>query len=102
VYISQCYGGLKSAEWQQALAPAEIVTYNRLSTGIESLWSILVEAPGRLQAVREEKTRNPFDVKDVLDPDGDDVKEFAANARLSEDGEDANAVPWVKEPTAGQ
>jgi len=52
VYLSQCYGGRKSAEWQQALAPAEIVTFDRLSTDLEALWWLLVEAPQRLQEVR--------------------------------------------------
>jgi len=101
VYLSQCYAGTKSAEWRHALAPADIVTYDRLSTDLECLWWMMVEAPGRLQAVRE-KTRNPFDVKDVLDPDDGDVREFAANARLSGDVEDANATKWADESTPGQ
>jgi hypothetical protein len=53
-------------------------------------------------AGREEKTRNPFDVKDVPDPNGEDVKEFAAKVKLSGDGKDANAAEWAAKATAGK
>jgi hypothetical protein len=36
-------------------------------------------------------TRNPFNVKDVPDPDGQDVKEFAANTKIESSTNDANA-----------
>jgi len=39
--------------------------------------------------------RNPFDVMDVPDPNGRDVTEFAAGARLAGTGDDANAKAWA-------
>jgi hypothetical protein len=51
---------------------------------------------------QEAKTRNPFNVKDVPDPDGADVKEFAAKVKLSGDGKDANAEQWAEKETEGK
>ncbi len=42
--------------------------------------------------------RNPFGVEDAPDPDGSDVKEFAAGVRLSGTAEDANAEAWCLVP----
>jgi hypothetical protein len=39
-------------------------------------------------------TRNPFNVRDVPDPDGQDVEEFAANTKLGSSTNDANARAW--------
>jgi hypothetical protein len=39
-------------------------------------------------------TRNPFNVRDVPDPDGQDVEEFAANAEFWSSTNDANARAW--------
>lgn len=50
----------------------------------------------------KEKTRNPFKVKDVPDPDGEDVKAFAAKVKLEGDAKDANAKQWADEATAGK
>ena len=47
------------------------------------------------------KTRNPFDVPDVPDPDGKDVEAFAATVKLAGDAKDANAEQWVKQETTG-
>jgi hypothetical protein len=53
-------------------------------------------------AEKREETRNPFNVKDVPDPDGDDVKEFAAKVKLAGDGKDANAAQWADKEVAGK
>jgi hypothetical protein len=42
----------------------------------------------------ERRTRNPFGVMDVPDPDDRDVAEFAAHAHLSGDADDHNAADW--------
>jgi|SRR3954447_23931113 len=46
----------------------------------------------------EEKTRNPFKVEDVSDPDGEDVQEFAKKAKLAADDKDDNAQQWAAAP----
>jgi len=53
-------------------------------------------------AQQTDKPRNPFDVKDVADPDGADVKAFAENVKLAADGQDANAAQWSEKPTEGK
>ena len=40
------------------------------------------------------RIRNPFNVMDVPDPDDDEVKAFAAEARLEGSTEDENAQAW--------
>jgi hypothetical protein len=44
--------------------------------------------------------RNPFGVSDVPNPNGEDVQEFAKEAKLSADKEDANAPQWAENATA--
>lgn len=51
---------------------------------------------------KEEKARNPFGVKDVEDPDGKDVQDFAEKEKLAGDDKDPNAEQWVKEATKGK
>jgi hypothetical protein len=51
-------------------------------------------------AAGQEKARNPFNVEDVPDPDGEDVSAFAAKVELSGDGKDANAAQWVEKVTS--
>jgi hypothetical protein len=64
---------------------------------------ILVLNPGLTGAdEKAEKTRNPFGVPDVPDPDGKDVKDHAAKVKLAGDAKDANAEQWVKEVTTGK
>lgn len=48
-----------------------------------------------------EETRNPFGVKDVANPDGEDVQTFARAVKLSGKQADANAVQWVMRATPG-
>ena len=52
VYLSECYSRRKAAEWQQAFAPVEIVTFDRLSGQMEHLWWLWFDAPGRLREVQ--------------------------------------------------
>jgi hypothetical protein len=51
---------------------------------------------------KAETVRNPFDQKDVPDPDGKDVQDFAATVTLSGDDKDANAEQWVTEAREGK
>lgn len=55
------------------------------------------------QSHAEERTRNPFGVKDVPDPDGADVQAFAKEhlPELTGKDDDPNAEKWVAEETAG-
>lgn len=51
----------------------------------------------------EEASRNPFGLKDVADPDGADVQQFA-EARLKKltgGPDDPNAAQWVEKATSG-
>jgi hypothetical protein len=58
----------------------------------------LVAAPARAGDER----RNPFDVADVEDPYGDDVKQFAAKVKLDGGADDKNAKQWVDKETTGK
>jgi hypothetical protein len=50
----------------------------------------------------QEKVRNPFNVEDVPDPDGADVKAFAAQVKAPTDSNDPNAASWAEKKTAGK
>jgi hypothetical protein len=52
--------------------------------------------------VRAEDKRNPFDVDDVNDPVGEDVKQFAADHKLEGGKDDKNAEQWVTDETTGK
>jgi hypothetical protein len=74
---------------------------NRLWTFLVVI--VLVFAAGSVMTADDkEKTRNPFNVKDVPDPDGEEVKAFAAKVKLAGDAKDANAEQWVEKATAGK
>lgn len=47
------------------------------------------------------QTRNPFGVRDVPNPLGEDVKQFAAGRQLPGGGSDRNAARWVTRSTEG-
>jgi hypothetical protein len=49
-----------------------------------------------------DKPRNPFNVEDVPDPEGKDVKDFAAGVKLAGDAKDTNAERWAGKPTGGK
>jgi hypothetical protein len=59
----------------------------------------LSAAPSIRTGVRK-KTRNPFNVEDVPEPDGEDVKAFAAKVQPSGDSKDANAAQWAEKSTS--
>jgi hypothetical protein len=46
--------------------------------------------------------RNPFEVKDVPNPNGEDVQAFAQEAKLLTDRKDANATQWAEKATTGK
>jgi hypothetical protein len=46
--------------------------------------------------------RNPFEVKDVPNPDGEDVQAFAREAKLPADKKDDNAPQWSEKVTEGK
>lgn len=48
------------------------------------------------------KPRNPFGVKDVVDPDDNRLQNLAETVKLLGDDKDPNAEQWVKEATAGK
>jgi hypothetical protein len=52
-------------------------------------------------AANDGKTRNPFGVPDIQDPDDESVQDLAAKAKLAGDDKDSNAEQWVKEATEG-
>ncbi len=53
-------------------------------------------------ASSDEQLRNPFGVKDVNDPYGEDVKQFAKKVTLTGGVNDKNAKQWVKKKTKGK
>jgi len=55
-----------------------------------------------LTGAQEKGTRNPFKVKDVSDPDGADVKAFAAKTKLEGGAKDPNAKAWTEEGSGGK
>jgi hypothetical protein len=64
---------------------------------------VFVTAAGWYNAAEPaDKPRNPFNVEDVPDPQGKDVKEFAARVKLPGDAKDANAERWAGKPTGGK
>src|SRR5438046_1351587 len=64
--------------------------------------ALLLVFAAPFMAAEPEKTRNPFNVKDVPDPDGQDVKEFAEKNKLPGDDKDANAENWSGKTNEGK
>ena len=64
--------------------------------------ALALAASGSGAAEEGEGRRNPFNVPDVADPQGDDVRTFAAKVKLAGEREDANAWDWAPEPVAGR
>ena len=52
VYISACNGGELATEWDQRFAPAEVVTFDRLTGAMETLWWLWFDGPDRLKEIR--------------------------------------------------
>ena len=46
VYLTGCDNGAIAAEWERVLAPAHVVTYNRLSAWIEHIYWLLFKGAG--------------------------------------------------------
>jgi uncharacterized membrane protein len=51
VYVSACDGGDKAREWEQALAPAEVKTFGRLSAVAEHVVWLWSDGPRRVREV---------------------------------------------------
>ncbi len=45
VYLSGCDTGLKREEWENALSPAYVKTFDRLSTTFEHIYWLIFEGP---------------------------------------------------------
>ncbi len=67
--------------------------------GHEESWNEWVEKD-RIRFPGE--VRNPFGVRDVPDPTGEDIKQFAAQTKLPGGPKDKNAAQWVQKETAGK
>lgn len=73
----------------------------RIATGILFAF-FLCSAVTADNPATKEKTRNPFGVKDIEDPDGEDVFDLKKSVVLRGDADDANAEQWVKDATEGK
>lgn len=56
VYLSGCDSGQQRDGWLKAFAPAEVVTYDRLSAVLEHAYWLWFRAPDKLRAIYEEET----------------------------------------------
>ncbi len=72
----------------------------RLATGI--LFALFLCGAATADKPTKEKTRNPFGVKDIEDPDGEDVVALKKSVELKGDADDANAEQWVTDATVGK
>jgi WD40 repeat protein len=57
---------------------------------------------GSVSGSERNKSRNPFNVQDVRDPDDEEVRTFASKVKLAGDAQDANAEQWVSKASAGK
>jgi len=62
----------------------------------------LVFMTSSIRVERAAAARNPFGVRDVEDPVGQDIKEFAQGRRLPGGKNDRNASQWVTHETLGK
>lgn len=53
VYLSSCDSGAQRKAWEEAFAPAEVVTFDRLSAIVEHIWWLWFRAPGELARVTD-------------------------------------------------
>lgn len=51
VYLTGCDSGVKRDDWLKALAPAEVVTYERLSASLEHAWWLWFNGPDKVRAI---------------------------------------------------
>jgi hypothetical protein len=78
----------------------------RLTWGFVAVMVFVLPACGGTRSLeaagKEEKTHNPFGVKDIENADDQTVQGLAAKVKLTGDDKDANAEQWVKEATAAK
>lgn len=55
VYLSGCDSGQQRAGWLAAFAPAEVITYDRLSAVLEHAWWLWFRGPGVLTKLHKER-----------------------------------------------
>lgn len=70
----------------------------RLATSILMLSFVLIGSTAFSSQTPNTTLRNPFGLPDVPDPDGADVKQYAATINFLGDPTDANAQQWVTGP----
>lgn len=51
VYLASCDSGAQADAWRKAFAPAEVITYDRLTAVIEHVWWLWTEGPRRIRAL---------------------------------------------------
>jgi len=54
VYLCACDAGEVRMRWCDRLTPAEVITFDRISSASEHVWWLLFEAPGRVLSLRDE------------------------------------------------
>lgn len=55
VYLTGCDSGAQREAWVDALAPADVVTYDRLSASLEHAWWLWFRGPEKVRAVYAEE-----------------------------------------------
>ena len=55
VYLTGCDSGEQRGSWLAALAPADVVTYDRLSASLEHVWWLWFRGPDKVRAVHAEE-----------------------------------------------
>ena len=71
----------------------------RVCSLITCALALVLVVPG---ACSGQQVRNPFGLKDVNNPSGDDVRQFAKRVQLSGGPNDTNAPQWVSTTTKGK
>jgi hypothetical protein len=51
VYVTACDAGQRADDWQAALTPAEVITFDRLSAMLEHVWWLWIPAPQRVKSI---------------------------------------------------
>ena len=52
VYLFACDGGKKASEWQEHLAPARVISYNRTSAVWDHAWWFAFNGPPQLKSLK--------------------------------------------------
>ena len=56
VYLTGCDSGDQREAWTSAFAPADVVTYDRLSASLEHAWWLWFSGPEKVRAMHAEET----------------------------------------------